>query len=106
MGRLKQQFSDIVKTILILVLSFILCLFMQKIFAIEHLIPAVFTVAVFLITLITHGYICGVGASLISVLAVNFAFTFPYLKFNFTIPENFLSALIMITAKSLSRKKS
>ena len=97
MGRLKQQFSDIVKTILILVLSFILCLFMQKIFAIEHLIPAVFTVAVFLITLITHGYICGVGASLISVLAVNFAFTFPYLKFNFTIPENFLSAVIMLT---------
>lgn len=97
MNGLKKQLSDLIKTILILVLSFISCLFMQNIFEIEHLIPAIFTVSVFLITLYTRGYLYGVGASLVSVLAVNFAFTFPYLKFNFTIPENFFSAVIMLT---------
>lgn len=89
--------NNLLKTILILVVSFIICLFMQTTFGIEHLIPAIFTVAVFLITLLTRGYIYGVGASLVSVLAVNYAFTFPYLKFNFTIPENFFSAVIMLT---------
>lgn len=56
----------------------------------------------------THGYLYGVIASLISVLAVNFAFTFPYFKFNFTIPENAFSAIIMlaitITTSTLTTK--
>lgn len=94
---MKQYVNDFLKTIIILVISFIACLFMQDIFEIEHLIPAIFTVSVFLITLLTHGYIYGVGAALVSVLAVNYAFTFPYLKFNFTIPENLFSAVIMLT---------
>ncbi len=94
---MKQYVNDFLKTIIILVISFVACLVMQDIFEIEHLIPAIFTVSVFLITLLTHGYIYGVGAALVSVLAVNYAFTFPYFKFNFTIPENLFSAVIMLT---------
>lgn len=97
MNNLKKYFNDFSKTILLLIFSFVACLIMQDIFEIEHLIPAIFTVSVFLITLLTHGYIYGVGASLVSVLAVNYAFTFPYFKFNFTIPENLFSAVIMLT---------
>ena len=94
---MKQYVKDFLKTITILVISFVACLFVQDIFEMEHLIPAIFTVSVFLITLLTHGYIYGVGAALVSVLAVNYAFTFPYFKFNFTIPENLFSAVIMLT---------
>lgn len=94
---MKQYVNDFLKTMIILIISFVACLFMQDIFEIEHLIPAIFTVSVFLITLLTHGYIYGVCAALVSVLAVNYAFTFPYFKFNFTIPENLFSAVIMLT---------
>ena len=97
MSGFKSYLEDLLKTILILVVSFMVCLFMQVVSDTGHLIPAIFTVAVFLITLLTHGYIYGVGASLVSVLAVNYAFAFPYFKFNFTIPENFFSAVIMLT---------
>ena len=60
------------------------------------LIPAIFVLAVFMISLGTEGYCYGIAASLISVLAVNYAFAFPYFRFNFTIPENMVSAIIMI----------
>lgn len=97
MNNFKNYFNDFSRTILLLIFSFVACLIMQDMFEIEHLIPAIFTVSVFLITLLTHGYIYGVGASLVSVLAVNYAFTFPYFKFNFAIPENLFSAVIMLT---------
>lgn len=71
MSRVKRQLSDLIKTISILVLSLIVCLFMQNIFEIEHLIPAIFTVSVFLITLITRGYIYDVGST--KKLQVNMA---------------------------------
>ena len=36
------------------------------------------------------------------MLAVNWAFTFPFFEFNFTIPENLLSAVIMIVVSILT----
>ena len=105
---MKRRNWDLLKTVLILVLSFVLCLFVEETMGIQYSIPAIFTLAVYLIALLTQGYQYGVGASLISVLAVNFAFTFPYFKFNFTIPENLFSAVIMlavtITTSALTTK--
>lgn len=68
----------------------------HKVFNTTSLIPAIFVLAVFLVSLVTQGYIYGITSALISVLAVNFAFNFPYFKFNFTMPENLVSAIIMI----------
>lgn len=62
----------------------------------ERLIPAVFILGSFLTSILTEGYIFGVISALLSVLAVNYAFTFPFFRFNFTIPENLVSAVIMI----------
>lgn len=62
----------------------------------ETLIPAIFILAVFLISLYTQGWLPGVAAALAGTLAVNFIFTFPYYGFDFTIPENLFSALIML----------
>ena len=42
------------------------------------------------------GYLYGVAAAILSVLEVNFAFTFPFFHFNFSIPENMASAVIII----------
>ena len=59
-------------------------------------ITMLFVFAVFLISVFTEGYLFGIVSAFVSVFAVNYAFTFPYFAFNFTIPENFMSALIMI----------
>ena len=86
---------DSIITISILVVCFITCLVIQNSFVNNELIPAVFVLGVFLISVITHGYTYGVISATISVLAVNFAFAFPLFAFNFTIPENILSAIIL-----------
>ncbi len=108
MEKFRTHFKDFLKTILILIMTFILCLAGHGVFQTQYFIPAFFTLSVYLISVITHGYLYGVGASLLSVLAVNFAFTFPYFKFNFTIPENAFSAVIMlaitITTSALTTK--
>ena len=79
-----------------LFISFMLSLFMQNWLRNETLIPSVFALAVLLISTFTEGYFYGIISALVSVLAVNYAFTFPYFKLNFTIPENLVSAIIMI----------
>lgn len=75
---------------------FVLCLVIHSRFRTDMLIPAVFVLGTFLTSFITEGYIYGIMSALASVLAVNFAFTFPFFKVNFTIPENLASAVILI----------
>lgn len=97
MKKFMKYFNDVLITIGMLLFTFIVCLNVQNAVGTQHLIPAIFTVSVFITALLTRGYLYGVVASLVSVLAVNYAFTFPYFKFNFTIRDNFLSAVIMLT---------
>lgn len=105
---MKRWKLDLLATGLILIGSFVLCLIVEETMGIQYSIPAIFTLSVYLISLFTQGYFFGITASLVSVLAVNFAFTFPYFKFNFTIPENLFSAVIMlavtITTSTLTTK--
>lgn len=82
--------------------AFISSLVIQNLLDAPSLVPAIFVLAVFLISLLTQGYVYGLASALISMLAVNFAFTFPYFEFNFTIQENAISALILIAVTSLS----
>lgn len=88
--------KNIAITVAILVATFVVCLLMQNIFTENVLIPSIFVLEVFLISVVTDGFVYGVAASVISVIAVNYAFTFPYFRINFTIPENLVSAIIMI----------
>ena len=80
----------------ILTVCFILSLMVDNVFQTRSLIPTLFVLGVFLISMITSNYLWGIASSLVSVLAVNFAFTFPDFKFNFSIPENLVSAVIML----------
>ncbi len=69
---------------------------------IEGVAMLIFMLAVFVTSMYTEGYAWGVAASLISVLAVNFAFLSPYLAFNFTLPENLFSALVMLVVSIMT----
>ncbi len=101
-----KQIYTTVKNVLytagILVVFFIIGLILEKIFEADALVPAIFTLGVFIISLITDGFVYGIAASFLSVMALNFAFTFPYFKFNFSIRENILSAVIMLIITIIS----
>lgn len=102
MKRNKQILPDCCFTLFILVVFFFLNLWIEEVFSAHSVVPASFTLAVFLISQKTNGYAYGIAASFFCVLALNFAFTFPYFKFNFTIPENLVSAVIMLIVTSMS----
>lgn len=96
MEKQKFLFKDIVFMIASLCTAFVISLAIVQLFDIHTPIPAIFTLAVFLISRYTERYLYGVLGSLFSMLAVNFAFTFPYFKFNFIILENLVSAIVML----------
>lgn len=56
----------------------------QKLFTTQTLVPMIFVFGVFLISLKTHGYCYGIISAIVSVFAVNFAFTYPYYAFDFS----------------------
>lgn len=96
MKNLPAVLRGILITIVILCVCFISCLIIQYRYVDNTLIPAIFVLGVFLTSVITPGYIYGIMAALASVLAVNFAFTFPFFSFNFEIHENIISAIILL----------
>lgn len=87
---------DISFTSAVLCTAFLISLIITQTFEIYTPIPAIFTLAVFLISRYAETYLYGVIGSLISMLMVNFAFTFPYFRFNFIIAENLVSAIVML----------
>ena len=92
----RPYIKDILITILILLLSFGISLILQSVFTIHEHITAIFIFAVFLVSLFTKGYVYGIVTSFAGVIAVSWAFTFPYFVFDFTAPETIFSAIVMI----------
>lgn len=98
----RRTLKNISLTLIIVFGFFVICILVENFLNTYVPIPAILTLGVFLVSLITKGYVYGIVASLISVLALNYAFTFPYFKFNFTIPENLVSAVVMLMITVLS----
>lgn len=96
MKNISKILINITVTVLISAMCFVLCLILQNTIGTDSLIPAIFVLGAFLTSLITEGYTYGIISAFLSVLAVDFAFEFPYFKLNFTITENLVSAIIMI----------
>ena len=78
------------------VITFFLNLSLQQWFQTQTLTPMIFVLGVFLISWRTQGYLWGIAASLVSVLAVNYAFTYPYYAFDLISPECVSSAIVML----------
>ena len=96
MKRFKINIISLIGTISTLFIFFVLSLFVKELLNIETMIPPIFILAVFLISINTEGYFYGILASLVGTLAINFAFTFPYFQFDFVNSENVLSAIILL----------
>lgn len=100
--QVKSAGKNLLLTVGILCLCFGFCLVIQSIFRDNALVPAIFTLGVFLTSIVTQGYVYGILSAVLSVLAVNFAFTFPFFAFNFTMSENILSAVLLLIVTILT----
>lgn len=72
-----------------------LSLIFQRLDVTEH-ITTVFVFAVFIISLLTEGYLYGILSAVAGMVAINFAFTYPFFSFDFITPINVISAVIML----------
>lgn len=69
---------------------------------VEEHITTVFVFAVFLISLITKGYVYGLVSAGVATLLINYIFTYPYLAFDFITPVNLVSAVVMAVLSLLT----
>ena len=88
--------KDLFFTIFVLALTYFLSYYVQFVFETDTLVPTIFVLGVFFISLRTEGYVWGVVASLIGVMLVNFTFTAPYFEIDFITPVNMFAALVML----------
>lgn len=83
--------------LVILGTAWVLCSSLSRVGTTDTFVPMVFILAVLIVSLLTDGYFYGILASLISVIGVNYAFTFPYMKLNFSIYGYPITFLTMLT---------
>ena len=88
--------ADGISTVVIILCAFGLNLLLQNRFNTNTMTPMIFVLGVFLVSWLTQGYLWGVAASLVSVLAVNWAFTYPYWAVDLISPECISSAVVML----------
>ena len=98
----KRTASDGILTVVILFGVFGLNLLLQTQFQTQTMTPMIFVLGVFLVSWQTQGYLWGIVASLISVLAVNWAFTYPYWGFDLLSAECISSAVVMLIVATMT----
>ena len=94
--KIKNLTKNLLFSVCVFLVATVLSIVFQMLDVDEH-ITTIFVFAVFLISLLTEGYFFGIASAILGMLAVNYAFTYPYLAFDFNIPINLISAVIMIS---------
>ena len=92
----KNVFRDALITAGILSAAFGANMVLLRCFQIRTVAPMIFVLGVFLISLLTEGYLWSIASSLVSVLAVNYSFTYPYDAFDLISPECLSAAAVML----------
>ena len=98
----KRIIMDTLFTMITLAVVFLVNLFLVRQFNTKTMTPMIFVLGVFLVSWRTQGYVFGIAASLVSVLAVNWAFTYPYWAFDLISPECISSALVMLIVSTMT----
>ena len=102
MASKKQTVADSLFTAVTLIAVFLVNLFLVRQFGTKTMTPMIFVLGVFLVSWRTQGYFWGIASSLISVLAVNWAFTYPYWAFDLISPECISSAMVMLIVSTMT----
>ena len=94
---------DTLTTVIILSMTMVVCLLLRGFDQSNYYVSMLYVLGVFLIARNTDGYVYGIISSCISVLLVNYFFTYPYFRFNFTLtgyPITIVSMLAVSVATS------
>lgn len=92
------SWRDLFKTVAILLGAVGLCVLLRQVDARGDFAAMIFVMAVMVVSRLTTGYLFGLAASVVSVVGVNYMFTYPYLAINFTLagyPLTFLTMLVV-----------
>ncbi len=92
---------NILLTLAALAAAFGVSIVMQKVLAVDEHITTIFVFAVFIISMFTDGYAYGIVSTALAVIAINYAFTFPYFAFAIK-AEDIISAIVMIVISLLT----
>ena len=112
----RLSFKRLLRNWLILITSLgiacLVCAMLHKVADSDFYVSLIFVLAVTVISLLTDGYFYGIIASVLSVIGTNYAFTYPYMKLNFSIydyPITFITMLavsLVISTLTTSAKES
>ena len=91
----KEIIRDMGITLALLAAAALLCAGLNVVGANDNAVPLVFVLAVLLTARFTDGYFYGLFATIASVFGVNYAFTYPYFEFNFSLTGYPLTTLTM-----------
>lgn len=97
----KRIVKDIILTVFTLIGAFGISVFLQKVLTVDEHITTLFVFAVFIISLVTDGYSYGIVSSFLAVVAINYAFTFPFFAFAIE-PYDIISAAFMVIISLLT----
>lgn len=81
----RQLICDAGITLGILAVAAAVCTLLTHMGDSDSAVPMVFMLAVLLVARLTDGFLFSLVATVVSVIGVNYAFTYPYFEFNFTI---------------------
>ena len=97
-GQSRREIArDMGVTLALLAAAALLCAGLNAAGRNDNMVPLVFVLAVLLTARFTNGYFYSLFATAASVFGVNFAFTYPYFEFNFTLTGYPLTFLTMFT---------
>ncbi len=99
---LRKYIKNILLTLLMLAITFGISIALQNVFKIREHITTLFVFAVFLISLLTDGYLYGVASAFVAVLGINYAFTYPYFNVDFSATASLVSAGVMLIISILT----
>ena len=83
-------------------LASVFCVLLRQVSSSDVHVPLIFILVVLVVSLLTDGYFYGLLAALTSVFTVNVAFTYPYMKMDFSAYGYPLTFLTMAASASPS----
>ena len=92
----KNRLKDFFITVTVLLAAFGISVLLQDYLDISEHVTTLFAFAVFIISLVTNGFWCGILSTVVSVIIINYAFTYPYFDMDFSVPENVFSSIVML----------
>ena len=91
--KMREAVKNTLLAAAIFLLALVLSILIQTLGVREH-VTTVFVFAVFLISLLTEGYVYGVVSAVAGTLAVNYAFTSPSVTLHFLVRRHLLAPVL------------